>query len=432
MLRPWLLGALALVLLAVAAMPAVGSEAAPSSQAARRTRTATPLRTATPRPTGTAPATPVNQTSARQRQFVPMLGRDATPTPTPIPTPAPRTQMAVGTNVIDNNFELHRDMGFTWVKLYAEWDGADPEAQVNGALQRYPTAKILLRIDRSPASARTYVDDDPIRADQLQSYLRNLVPRLKGKVQAYELFNEPNLKWEWQEHIAGTTNMPSALGYARILRAAYPAIKEIDPSAVVVTGGVSPAGNGGSGAVGDLDFIQGLYDHAPGSFDAIGIHPYGGPHAWNQGKGDPNGVYFLRAEESYEVAVRNGDPGRKLWATELGWLVDPRVYGYGTYAGRDCTAGLGGRIGWVRGPQDVADQLVAAHRHAADNWPWMAGMFMFNFDFSAAGWVNHYDKVCDAPTWYSIVSKNNMPGRPYTEPAYDALRVFSRGYLGAG
>jgi len=57
-------------------------------------------------------------------------------------------------------------------------------------------------------------------------------------------------------------------------------------------------------------------------------------------------------------------------------------------------------------------------------------MFMFNFDFSAVGWVNHYDKVCDAPTWYSIVSRANMPGRPQTEPAHAALRQFAQTYLG--
>ncbi|MBM4419398.1 MAG: hypothetical protein FJ033_13980 [Chloroflexi bacterium] len=60
----------------------------------------------------------------------------------------------------------------------------------------------------------------------------------------------------------------------------------------------------------------------------------------------------------------------------------------------------------------------------------MTGMFMFNFDFSAVGWVNHYDKVCDAPTWYSIVSRANMPGRPQTEPAHAALRQFAQTYLG--
>jgi hypothetical protein len=415
MLRKWLLGALALTFVATAALPVVDTEAA---------RAPTPTRTPTRTPT------PVGAGQATQRRaYVPVVSRDPTPTPTPSPTPAPRTAMAVGANVIDNNFELVRDMGFSWVKLYADWDGADPEGQVDAALQRYPGVGILLRIDKAPAAARTGNDADPIRAEALQAYLRNLVVRLKGKVRAYELFNEPNLKWEWNTHIAGGGGMPSAAGYARILQAAYPVIKEIDPSAIVVTGGLSPAGDGGPGSVGDLAFMQGLYDNAGGSFDAIGIHPYGGPFAWDQGRGDPGGVYFLRAEEARGVMLRNGDAGRTLWATEFGWLVDPRAYGYATYQGRDCLAGLGGRINWVRSPQDVAGQLAAAYRYAADNWPWLGGMFFFNFDFSAAGWVSSYDKVCDAPTWYSIVSKGNMPGRPYTEPAYDALKSFTRDYL---
>ena len=62
---------------------------------------------------------------------------------------------------------------------------------------------ILLRIDRTPVSARTGNDADPVQAAAFQAYLRGLVTRLKGKVQAYELFNEPNLKWEWNSHIAG-------------------------------------------------------------------------------------------------------------------------------------------------------------------------------------------------------------------------------------
>jgi hypothetical protein len=53
----------------------------------------------------------------------------------------------------------------------------------------------------------------------------------------------------------------------------------------------------------------------------------------------------------------------------------------------------------------------------------MGGMFFFNFDYAAAGWVTGYDRVCGAETWYSIVAKNNLAGRPYTDPAYDALRA---------
>lgn len=369
-------------------------------------------------------------TTPSRRVFLPAVHFDVTPTPTLTPTPTPRPTMVVGTNIIDRNYELVREMGFPWVKLYVDWNGADSENEVNTARQRYPGVKILMRIDKSPPSARTGDDANPIDAAQLSAFLRNLVPRMRGKVQAYELFNEPNLKWEWNTNIAGGSGMPSAAGYARILATAYAAIKESDPSAIVVSGGVSPAGNGGPEAIGDLIFIQRLYDAgARSSLDAIGIHPYGGPFAWDQGMGDPTGIYFRRAEEARAVAVANSDSGRVFWATELGWLVDPRVYGYATYAGRDCLAGLGGRIAWVRQPSDVAQQLQAAYQHAADNWPWMGGMFFFNFDYSAAGWVNTYDKVCDAPNWYSIVTRANQAGRPEREPAFAALQTFARGYL---
>jgi hypothetical protein len=339
---------------------------------------------------------------------------------------------ALGVNVHDQNFELVREMGFPWMKLYADWDTPDPNnvvRMVDGARARYPGVKILLRIDKSPAGARTGDDHDPLRPEAWQPFLKTLVPRLKGKVQAYELFNEPNLKHEWNVNIAGGEGMPSPRGYARVLQLGYQAIKEVDPAALVIAGGLSSAGGGGPEAIGDLEFIAGLYEAgAGGHFDALGSHPYGGPCSYEVASCGGEGVYFRRAEEQHRVMLAMGDQTARIWATELGWLVDPRAYGYGTYAGRDCMAGLGGRKDWVRAPQDVADQLVGAHRYAAEHWPWMGGMFFFNFDYAAAGWVTGYDRVCGAETWYSIVSKNNLPGRPYTEPAFEALRGFARDY----
>ena len=45
-------------------------------------------------------------------------------------------------------------------------------------------------------------------------------------VQAFEIWNEPNTSASW-------TN-PSPAAYARVLKAAYPAIKAVDPSGIVV------------------------------------------------------------------------------------------------------------------------------------------------------------------------------------------------------
>jgi hypothetical protein len=334
------------------------------------------------------------------------------------------TAMAFGAGVIDNNFELVQAMNFPWMKLNINMSSAsDPVNLIDSARQRYPGVKLLIRLDNTPTAWRTGNPSDPVRSDLLAAYLRSLAARLKGKVQAYELYNEPNLKWEWNTNIAGGGDNPSSLGYVRILQTAYPAIKGADPNVTVITGGVSDSSSGGGGNIGDVEFVHQLYSQGGyGYFDAVGTHPYGGACAFDAG-GCSEDIYFRRAEVQHARMVNDGDTVHQMWATELGWVVDPRAYGWG-----GCMAGLGGRANWVRSPDDVAYQLASAYRFAADNWPWMGGMFFFNFDYSAAGWVTGYDKVCDAPAWYSIVSKNNMPGRPYSEPAFAALAALGRQY----
>ena len=340
---------------------------------------------------------------------------------------------AIGVNVHDQNFEMVREMGFPWMKLFTEWDTSDPDnvvRTVDGARSRYPGVRILMRVDRSPAAARTGVDDDPLAAGAWQQYLTGLAAKLKGKVHAYELFNEPNLKYEWNANIAGGEGMPSARGYARVVQLGYRAIKAGDPGALVITGGLSTAGAGGPEAIGDLEFLGAMYEAGVrGHFDGLGSHPYGGPCAFDAPSCGPEGIYFRRAEEQRAVMVAHGDAAGRIWATELGWVLDPRAYGYGMVNGADCLAGLGGRAGWVRGPEDVANQLVGAYRYAVDNWPWIGGLFLFNFDYAASTWNNDYHRRCDAPSWYAIVAKKNFPGRPYTDPAFDALRLFARGYV---
>jgi hypothetical protein len=340
---------------------------------------------------------------------------------------------AIGVTVQDQNFELVRELGFPWIKVYTEWDTPDPNnvvRMVDGARARYPGVQILLRIDRSPPDARTGIDDDPLRPEAWQPFLKTLVPKLKGKVQAYELFNEPNLKHEWNTNIAGGEGMPSPRGYARIVKLGYQAIKEADPAALVITGGLSSAGAGGPDAVGDLDFIAGMYEAGVrGHFDGLGSHPYGGPCAFDAPSCGPEGIYFRRAEEQRAEMLAYGDTAARVWATELGWLVDPRAYGYGIVNGADCLVGLGGRREWVRAPEDVAGQVAGAYWYAVQNWPWVGGLFLFNFDYSASTWNNDYNRRCGAETWYSIVSKKNLPGRPFADPAFDALRGFAREYF---
>ena len=76
-----------------------------------------------------------------------------------------------------------------------------------------------------------------------------------------------------------------------------------------------------------------------------------------------------------------------------------------------------------------APMTLKAQGYALERWPWVGGLFLFNFDYAASTWNNDYDRRCGAETWYSIVSKRNLPGRPYVEPAFEALRGVAREYV---
>jgi hypothetical protein len=131
-------------------------------------------------------------------------------------------------------------------------------------------------------------------------------------VHAYELWNEENSVGAW-------TPAPDPAAYTGLLKAAYPAIKAADPSATVITGGLSPDPTDGTNYL-PADFLSAIYaDGGQGSFDAVGAHPYCYPampgdaqgwSAWYQMYGTSVNLRSLM--------VANGDGAKKIWATEFG------------------------------------------------------------------------------------------------------------------
>lgn len=145
-----------------------------------------------------------------------------------------------------------------------------------------------------------------------------------------ELWNEENLSTFW----GGRTPNPQL--YAQMVIAAYPRIKHVEPSMIVVTGGLAPAGgynqvicNRSGGHDGDawngVNYLQALYaDGIHGHFDAIGWHPYNfwkgattarmlaynSCSAWSQMARTPVSARSLM--------VGHGDGAKRIWITETG------------------------------------------------------------------------------------------------------------------
>jgi polysaccharide biosynthesis protein PslG len=131
-------------------------------------------------------------------------------------------------------------------------------------------------------------------------------------VKYFEIGNEPNISGFWEPK-------PDPAAYTADLIAAYAAIKAVDPSAIVLTGGLAPAANT-STTYDPRTFLTDMYaDGAKGSFDGVGDHPYSYPappdedetwSAWSQmSETSPS----LRS-----IMGANGDSAKKIWITEYG------------------------------------------------------------------------------------------------------------------
>jgi hypothetical protein len=131
-------------------------------------------------------------------------------------------------------------------------------------------------------------------------------------VHAWEIWNEPNNPDFWKP-------APRLDQYAKMLQQSYAAIKAVDPTATVLTGGTA-AVKTTSDSISPVDFLRGLYtDGAGRSFDAVAAHPYSFPalpseyepsSAWSQLDGTTPSLRSLM--------VDHGDGAKKLWATEEG------------------------------------------------------------------------------------------------------------------
>jgi hypothetical protein len=147
-----------------------------------------------------------------------------------------------------------------------------------------------------------YAPSDP------QAYARALAflaARYGDKVAAWEVWNEPN-------HPDFFKSGDQAGDYARLLKAAYPAVKAANPRATVIGGSLSQS---------DHAFTQKLYALGiKGYFDAFSVHPYSDDVSPLDARSTIDARYsFVRGVPKIrEVMQRYGD-SRPIWLTESGW-----------------------------------------------------------------------------------------------------------------
>jgi hypothetical protein len=292
-------------------------------------------------------------------------------------------------------------MGFDWMKVF----GA-PGARL--------PVNILIRVE---ANAQ-----DMANLPAYGQQVGLLAQGSGGNIEAYEIGNEPNLDASY-----GWNAPPIAADYAALLCVAYQAIKQADPTAIVVSAGLAPVGRvqgnwqghaGHNGLYQDereylLEFLA-----AGGAdcFDALGYHPYGFAADFDAtpdvSSPDPtqncvNGFCFRGVEKIHDLMVANGHGNKSIWATEFGWIVEPP---------EECLndPSWQGRLWQIVTEAKQASNLAGAYAYADANYPWMGGMFVFNLNFNKPGSY----PLCEQMRYYAVegrpaqTSLANMPKNP--------------------
>ncbi|MDR3663556.1 MAG: cellulase family glycosylhydrolase [Mycobacterium sp.] len=142
------------------------------------------------------------------------------------------------------------------------------------------------------------------------SFVTAVAKRYGTAISAYEIWNEPNY--------ALSSDPIDPTAYAALLKAAYPAIKAVDPSATVVAGALGSVVSFGGVTMDPTTFVQDmLAAGAAGYFDALSFHPYQESLPFSQGAGVANSP-LSQLNAIYQLMVQYGLGNEKIWISEFG------------------------------------------------------------------------------------------------------------------
>jgi hypothetical protein len=316
--------------------------------------------------------------------------------------------------VATRDLGLIKDMGFRWVKQVFAW--SDIEGAKKGhynwdqadAVVRHTDEyglRMLARLDRAPAwTGAGQPNGPPERYEDFGDFCYQVASRYKGKIHAYQIWNEPNLAREWGG------KPPNPQEYVRLLAIAYRRIKEADPNALVISAGLTPTGTQSDEAMPDTVYLEKMYEAGFQNYcDMVGLHAAGfkappevspDEAAANKDRyGGERFFCFRHVEDMRAIMERYGDAARRVVILEFGWTSDTIHPSYSWHAVSE---------------EQKADYMVRAYRYAEENWqPWIGLMSLIYIADSS--WTEEREE-----SWWAITS----PGYPTPKlrPAYHALR----------
>lgn len=146
------------------------------------------------------------------------------------------------------------------------------------------------------------------------AFMTKFVTKYGETVSAYEIWNEPNGVL--------SSNPINPAAYAALVKAAYQAIKPLDPTATVVAGAVGHVVTFGNVTMDPVDLAKAMIAADPTIgqyFDAPSYHPYDVSLPFSQGVIDPNSGWWASDTAFNQLKdLVKLFPTKKVWITEFG------------------------------------------------------------------------------------------------------------------
>lgn len=309
---------------------------------------------------------------------------------------------------------LHLDwvrlMVFSHVKQIFSWQDLEP-AQGTWEFSRADEivneveakgVKLVVRLSDAPEWAHPsigsstegdFLDAPPEDNSHFADYCGAIATRYKGRIAAYQIWNEPNLAREW----GGKT--PNAADYVALLAVCSEAIRAADPAAILISAGLAPTGTYDAQVIPDDIYFQSMYDAGFQNYvDVAGVNApgYNFPPEVSPdeavAQGSQRFFTFRRVEDMREIMVKNGDAARQMAILEMGWTTDRVHPSYSWYAVTK---------------DEQADYLVRAYQYAAERWrPWMG--LMSTIYLADPSWTED-----DEQYWWSVDVGSGSIGKSF-------------------
>jgi polysaccharide biosynthesis protein PslG len=339
---------------------------------------------------------------------------------------------------IERMLEMISDAGFVWIREQFPWedievDGrdqfSDSRNDIDGdskpdrvdAWIKYDRIvdladqyglNILARLDNPPGWSRTNPDIGPLGPpDDFQDFVNFAVAtaeRYQGRIQHYQIWNEPNLFVEWG-------NRPvDAVAFTELLCRTYDALKSVDPDLVIHAPALSPTIALDGNNLNDLIYLQQMYDAgAADCFDVMSAQGYGLFSGPTDRRMRPTVINVGHHIYIRDMMVANGDAHKPIWISEAAWNSVPPPEEVPNIVGiRD-------QFGQVTQEQ-AAEYMPDYYQRAQEEWPWLGVIHYWFFtrrDNSERNQPKFYFRMVEPD--YSADDPNFTP-----LPVYHSMRDY--------